>query len=329
MLTTPRTWRNRIVTAVAIAIVAVGAWVTASVMSGAIPSPVAVIRDAMAARDDTAQEGAQDAVTGAESASEVPSGDDAGTAATASLETAQNACEVLDGYYDGLAAQDATRLHAVSAEAAASAAERGWLSRMHYAVGNIGRATADRLPAAAGTYAGSSLYRIADFYPGAGSDAITSDITGTTGLVGWIWFDQTDNSWEIIDPTIPTATYMPKATSTTMRSTDGGSSVTITTDGALANPWWAQMTETVSITTSSSVTVSKRQLDSGATVTTSAGLTGTMRGGTGTVTITRGSTTGFGTDRIGQDALMLTGDMAGVTVTAGGQDITPDIAVAE
>lgn len=330
MLTTPHTWRRRILTTIAIVLVIGGAWLTASVMSGAIPSPIAVIRDAIGGNGTAAQDTATDATSDAETPAADANEATTTATSTASMETPQNACNALNGYYEGLAAQDATKLHAVGADTAASAVERGWLSRMHYTVGNIGTATADRLPDSAGTYAGSTLYRIADFYPAAGDDAITSDITGKTGLVGWIWYDQTDNAWEIIDPTIPTAVYMPKATSTKMRNTDGNATVTINTDGALANPWWAWMQESVTIATGTTVTVSKRQLDTGVTITTTPGLIGSSIGsGTGTVTIVRGSTTSFGTEKIGQSALKLTGDIAGVTIQAGGQDITPDIAVGE
>lgn len=331
MLTTPHTWRRRVLTTIAIVLVIGGAWITASVMSGSIPSPIAVIHDAIYGNGTKAQDTATDATDGTETtAADASEATTTAATSTASMETPQNACDTLNGYYDGLAAQDATKLHAVGANAAASAAERGWLAKMHYTVGNIGTATADRLPDSAGTYAGSTLYRIADFYPTAGDDAITSDITGKTGLVGWIWYDQTNNAWEIIDPTIPTAVYMPKATSTKMRSADGNATVTIDTDGALANPWWAWMQETVTIATGTSVTVSKRQLDAGVTITTTPGFVGSSVGsGTGTVTIVRGGTTGFGTEKIGQQALKLTGDLAGVTIQAGGQDITPDIAVGE
>lgn len=330
MITTARTWRRRVLTALAILIVACGAWITASVMSGTIPSPIAVVRDAISERQDGTQDVQDSGTSDAETPSEGANGNDTATTSTASAETAQNACDTLNGYYEGLASQDASKLHAVGADVAASAVERGWLSMMHYTVGDIGTATADRLPDPAGTYAGSSLYRISDFYPSSGDRAITSDITGMTGLVGWIWYDQASNSWVIIDPTIPTTIYTPKATSTKMASSDGTTSVTVITDGALANPWWAWMQEAVTIATSSTVTVSKRQLDSGVTVTTTSGLVGTgVRNGTGTVTIVRGSTASFGTDKIGQTALQLTGDIAGVTIQTGGQDITPDIAVGE
>lgn len=330
MLTTPHTWRRRALTTIAIVLVIGGAWITASVMSGSIPSPIAVLRDTIGGNGKATQDAAGNDASDAEQPTADANNATTSATSTASMETPQNACNTLNGYYEGLAAQDATKLHAVGADAAASAAERGWLARMHYTVGNIGTATSDRLPDSAGTYAGSTLYRIADFYPTAGDDAITSDITGKTGLLGWIWYDQTNNAWEIIDPTIPTAVYMPKATSTKVRSTDGNAAVTIGTDGALANPWWAWMQETVTIATGTPITVSKRQLDTGVTITTTPRLVGSSIGsGTGTVTIVRGSTTGFGTEKIGQQALKLTGDLAGVTIQAGGQDITPDIAVGE
>lgn len=330
MLTTPRTWRRRVLTALAIVAVVSGAWITASVMSGSIPSPIAVIRDAIGSKRDAAQGHEANSKGDAKGKEGDANETTTNTASTASTETPQNACNALNGYYEGLAAQDASKLHAVGADSAASAAERGWLGRIHYAVGNIGTATADKFPDAAGTYAGGTLYRIADFYPGIGDDAITSDITGKTGLAGWIWYDQSSNAWEIIDPTIPTAVYTPKSTTTKTSSADGSTSVSVTTDGALANPWWAWMQETVTITTSSTANVGKRKLDAGVTVTTTPGLVGSSVGnGTGTVTIVRGNTTGYGTEKIGQPALKLTGSLAGVSVQAGGQDITPDIPVGE
>lgn len=331
MLTTPRTWRRRVITAIAIVAVIGGAWITASVISGSIPSPIAVIRDAIGSKKDATHGHGTDA-KGDATDKKGNAGDDttANAASTASTETPQNACNALNGYYEGLAAQDAAKLHSAGADSAASAAERGWLGRIHYTVGNIGTATADKFPDAAGTYAGSTLYRIADFYPGIGDDAITSDITGKTGLTGWIWYDQTNNAWEIVDPTIPTAVYTPKSTTTKMSSADGSTSVSMSTDGALANPWWAWMQETVTISTNATANVGKRKLDAGVTVTTTPGLVGSAVGnGTGTVTIVRGNTTEYGTEKIGQPALKLTGSLAGVSIQAGGQDITPDIPVGE
>ena len=325
-LTTGGTWRRRVITLIVIIVVIAGAWITASVISGSIPSPIAVVRNAIAGKDKRSDKGKRN-----ENASNANTSNDSSSdrKETESNDTVAKADEVINSYYAALSSQDSNVLHQIGADAAASAIERDWLTRIHYAVNNIGQADATTMPTQAGTYAGEPIYQMSSFFSGGTDNTVTNDITGTTAVLGWIWFDQTTNAWHVVDPTIPTSISAPSSTTVTMKSSDGSSTVSVTSDGALSNPWYAWMQEQVNVTTSSTVTMTKQSLDSGITANIPSSLLGTRGSTSGTVTIVRGVTSDFGIDKVGQDDLQLTGDMTAVKVQTDSQDITPSMNLAK
>lgn len=321
-LTTVHTWRRRIVSLIVMLLVIAGIWITASVMSGAIPSPLSLLH-----QNDTSSNASTDTMSLLDTANTATDNTAAATnTAAESQDTAQQADEIINAYYKGLAANDSASLHAIGADDAASAIERGWLTRIHYTVNNVSTADADALPSSSDTYAGSTLYPVSAFMP-ASQATITSDITGTTPLSAWIWFNQESNTWQIVDPTIPTAIYMPKSTTTTMKNSDGTAQATVTTQGALANPWWAYMTEDISINTSSTVKLTKNKFDNGITANIPASLNGTTSSTSGTITIYRGNLSSFSPSKIGQSALKMTGNMTAISIETSTQDITPDMEI--
>lgn len=316
-IVTAGTWTRRALSTIGCIAGVAGVWVLLSVMTGIIPSPwdaISNVDNNVASQEQASDNDnvANDNVT-ADSTSTVERKD-----------TVENATNMIASYYSALATNDATKLHEIGASDAATAIEQGWLARINYRVNDTGRPGATALPQSVGEYAGNALYAIADFYANDGDAVVSSDVTGDMGHAGWIYFDSMTETWAIVDPTIPTSIQTPSTTSVSLSSTDGISSVRLTSVGSLSNPWWARASVSVTVKTSSAVSVTKAKFDGGITATYPGGLIGTVNGEyTGDVTIVRGVTSGFSTDRIGQESLVLTGDMSPCILQTAEQNITP------
>lgn len=315
-ITTAGTWGRRIASTFLLIIVIIIVWLILSVMSGALPSPIELVSGVL---EDTTDQTEQEEVT-------VPDTTQDDVETQQSNDTAKDATDTLNAYYDAITSNNTSRLHEIGADATASAIERGWLQRIDYQVTSTSQASADSFPSSVGTYAGNTLYSISDFYQDS-ENAIHSSVTGDTPREGWVYYDTMTNGWVIVDPTIPTATQTPKSSTVRLTSADRSTTVSITTQGALSNPWWSCLDESVEVTTSGTVTMTKRQFDGGVTMTVPSNLTGTQGSQSGTIRIVRGNTSSFGTEKIGQEPLILDGDMAGITVTSGTQDVTPSLTI--
>lgn len=316
-IVTAGTWARRVLCTVGCAVGVAGVWVLLSVMTGVLPSPWDAISGACDNATSNGQVGdGDDAVAGDEATSPASTGE--------RKDTVEGATDTIASYYSALATNDASKLHEIGAIDAAKAIEQGWLARINYRVHDVGGPDAAALPRPVGEYAGNALYAISDFYSNGGNAAVSSDVTGDTGHVGWVYFDTMTGTWAIVDPTIPTSIQTPSTTSVSLSSTDGTSSVRLTSIGSLSNPWWAMASVSVMVKTSSSVSVTKAEFDDGVTVSYPDGLVGTIEGERmGDVTMVRGVTGGFPVDRIGQEPLVLTGDMCPCVLQTAEQNITP------
>lgn len=316
-ITTAGTWARRALSTIGCFIGIAGVWILLSVITGVIPSPWDAVSNAnsnvtVQEQDDDSNNVAKDN----EDTDSTPTGE--------RKDTVESATDMIASYYSALATNDASKLHDIGASDAATAIEQGWLSRINYRVNDTNRPDVTALPQSVCEYAGNALYAISDFYANDGDAVISSDVTGNTGHAGWIYFDTMTETWMIVDPTIPTSIQTPSTTSVSLSSTDGTSSVRLTSVGSLSNPWWARASVSVTVKTSSSVSVTKAKFDGGVTTTYPDGLIGTINGEyAGDVTIVRGVVGGFSTDRIGQESLVLTGDMCPCVLQTAEQNITP------
>lgn len=189
----------------------------------------------------------------------------------ASMNTPQYAREAISKYYTALATDDAAALHQQGNDGTAVAIENKWLNALDYAVdlGQLASPDVDAFPPAAGMWAGNTLYKIEDFYSRKPQNAITNDVTGKTGAVGWVYFDTVQGRWVIVDPTIPSAVSAPEGNKIEKFSSDRLVDVKAASSGALSNPWWSYAQIAVDISSTnreSGVSVTPKKFDEGITV---------------------------------------------------------------
>lgn len=183
------------------------------------------------------------------------------------IETAVNK---IDTYYSLLSQKKSDQLRNEGFEAAAGAVEMGWLDDIEYSIdANNINPDATAFPAPVGSYAGNNVYSISSFFSSLPSEpTIHSIITGDTQVCGWIYYDSVANSWNLIDPTIPTATQAASATQISRGSNDGGVSTEVSTPGVFSNSWWAYAMVSVDVTSTSTdydVSITPRDFDDGIT----------------------------------------------------------------
>ena len=183
------------------------------------------------------------------------------------IETAVNK---IDTYYSLLSQKKSDQLRNEGFETAAGAVEMGWLDDIDYSVdANNINPDATAFPAPVGSYAGNDVYSISSFFSSLPSEpTIHSIITGDTQVCGWIYYDSVANSWNLIDPTIPTATQAASATQISRGSEDGGVSTEVSTPGVFSNSWWAYAMVSVDVTSTSTdydVSITLRDFDDGIT----------------------------------------------------------------
>lgn len=313
-ITTIGTWTRRIIHAIGIVVGVSTIWILLSIITGVLPSPwdyISHINNIMVQeknKNNNTNKNISNSLTSKEK----------------NKNTVKNANKMISSYYSALAANDTSKLHEIGAGDAATAIEQGWLAKINYCVNKNNQPEAAELPKSVGEYAGNDLYSISDFYSNDSNDAVSSDATGNTGHVGWIYFDSMTETWTVVDPTIPTSIQTPSTTSVSLTSSDNTSSVRLTSIGSLSNAWWAKANINITIKTSSQITSTKTKFDGGITVTYPKNLIGTISGEqTGNVSISRGITDKFSIDRIGQDSLVLNGDMSPCILQTEGQNITP------
>lgn len=287
-------------------------------------------------------------------------GEDVETAAPDSVEEAD---KFIASYYGYLANSDADGLRNIGNDAAANAVQNKWTVGIDYKVDNSAQPDAKSMPTPIGKYAGCKLYNVSDFFSNPPVNSVHSTITGDTGYQGWVYYDQLETKWVMVDPTIPTSVQVPESGHVAKSSEDRKATVEMTGPGAYSNPWWAYTMLSVDVTSSStdaSVSVKQKTLDSGITIsvpdTLTAGLspitaqdngqqnaqqnaqgdenasdtqsTSTAAAkASGICIIYRGSTSNFTPERIGQQALRIDGDITPVTVSCGDEDITPIFAI--
>lgn len=313
---------------VAIAVVVVS-WVVMSVMTGAMPSPIEMVNDWRRSQGSSGAPAQVESVDSGSTQQAPVTIDDQSQTATSGNDTVDGVRDVLTMYYSALAANDSNKLRGIGASDAASAIDQGWLAGVGYRMNSIDTPSATSMPAPVGTYAGSPLYAIADFYASNPTDAIHTDATGDTPRVGWVWYDDVNGNWAIVDPTIPTAIQTPSSTTVTMASDDRTANVSVMSKGAYANAWWAWLSEAITISTTAPVTMSKVSFDKGVTVMLPNELNGTINGGiaSGSAIVTRGSLSEFDLSRIGQNPYSLSGDMMACRIQTTSQDITPQLRI--
>lgn len=252
---------------------------------------------------------------------------DDGSASDSSM-TIDGAKQAVFAYYDALSKGDTSTLRTSGFNTAANAIDQGWLSAIGYSVSQVVQPDVSQMPESVGTYAGNTVYAMSSFYTRAPESAVHSNVTGDTGYVGWMYYDTMTNAWVVVDPTIPTATQAAEDDRVTRRSSDGQVTVSVQSRGAVANPWWSQMSAQLSVESAQGVDAktSDRTLDNGITVS----VTDTIRNQTvngskaeGEFTLTRGVTSDFSSDRIGQPAQSIEGNIMPITVQTDGEDVTP------
>lgn len=258
---------------------------------------------------------------------QVNANSDDGSAANSSM-TVDGAKQTVFSYYDALAKGDTATLRASGFSTAANAIDQGWLSAIGYSVSQVVQPDVSQMPESVGTYAGNTVYSMASFYDRTPDNAIHSNVTGDTGYLGWMYYDTMTNAWVVVDPTIPTATQAAEDDRVTRRSSDGQVTVSIQSRGAVANPWWSQMSAQLSVESAQGVNArtSDRALDDGITVSISDTIRNqTVNGGKaeGEFTLTRGVTSGFSPDRIGQPAQSIEGNVMPITIQTDSEDVTP------
>lgn len=280
---------------------------------------------------------------------------------TAVPDSVSEADKFIAAYYGYLANSDADGLRNLGNDAAANAIQNKWTIGIDYKVDNSVQPDAKDMPSPIGKYAGCKLYNISDFFSTPPANSVHSTITGDTGYQGWIYYDQLETRWVIVDPTIPTSVQVPESGHVAKSSEDKKATVEMTGPGAYSNPWWAYTMVSVDVTSSSAdatITIQQKSLDNGITVsvpdTLTAGLSpivasnaqqgeqqntqqsqdtadmsqsSAVAKASGICIVYRGTTSGFTPDRIGQQALRIDCDITPVTISCGDEDITPIFAI--
>lgn len=254
--------------------------------------------------------------------------------ASQSDNTPQKANEFIVAYYKALADKNVTALQQLECIQTSEALKLGWLNDIGYEIDitKIGTPSAVQFPQSQGIYAGCTLYKISDFYQQAPQQAIKSNITGETGVEGWIYFDSLRAKWRISDPLIPTATCAAEAKTVTRKSKDGLVQVKLSTPGAYCSPWWGYTQVSIEIQNLSTLPVilSRAALDKGMTAITPAEM-GTMVSSNetknGICVVYRGVLNDFGIEKIGGVPLMIDGNVCPTTIDYGNENISPPFAI--
>ena len=177
----------------------------------------------------------------------------------------------IKSYYSLLSQKKDEQLRNEGFETAANAMALGWFDAIGYSVdaGTI-NPDVDEMPKPVGSYAGNDVYAISDFFTKSPGDKLVhSRITGDTGVVGWIYYDQMANKWFVIDPTIPSKIQAAASTQISRSSADGNVAVNVSTPGVFSNPWWSFSMVAVDVTSNSTeydVSISQREMDDGVTI---------------------------------------------------------------
>lgn len=280
---------------------------------------------------------------------------------TAVPDSVEEADKFIAAYYGYLANSDADGLRNIGNDAAANAVQNKWTVGIDYKVDNSVQPDAKNMPNPIGKYAGCKLYNVSDFFSNPPVNSVHSTITGDTGYQGWVYYDQLETKWVMVDPTIPTSVQVPESGHVAKSSEDKKATVDITGPGAYSNPWWAYTMVSVDVTSSSSdasISVQQKSLDDGITISVPDSLTAGLSPvdnsqqnnqqdaanansntddtqssssvvgkASGICIVYRGDTSNFTPDRIGQQALRIDGDITPITVSCGDEDITPIFAI--
>lgn len=162
----------------------------------------------------------------------------------------EDAKESIRLYYQWLSENNATELSNNGYVDAANAINNSWLSIMGFSVNPNITPDIQEMPESVGSYAGSALYDISSFYTVKPTNTIQSNVTGTRGYTGWVYYDIADGKWCIIDPLIPTSVQAADSNVVQRISQDSKVNVKTISVGALSNPWWSWAKLDVSIDTS-------------------------------------------------------------------------------
>lgn len=255
---------------------------------------------------------------------------------TDTVNTPQEACNVIASYYKAIAEKDVKKLKDLGATGTATALSKNWLDEIGYKldIGKVENPDASAFPASAGIYAGCTLYKISDFYSHDTSEAIESNVYGKKGAEGWVYYDPINVRWVIVDPTVPTAFASPAAENVERLSDNKGAIAKMSCKGVYSNPWWAWASSEVQLTNTSSdesMKVGVAKHDNGFTVNVAQDLlngAAPASGGNSTVVkgqcaMWRGDTASFTMEKVGARPLEVDGDICPVVVTFGNENISP------
>ena len=235
----------------------------------------------------------------------------------------EDAASTIRRYYESIATRNASNLREMGYHSTATAIEQGWLDNIHYTVKGMPEITVSDFPEANGTYAGNTMYAISSFCSGAGT---SSDITGESPYIGWIYYDAVTSSWAIVDPTIPTSIQIPASNNVIRSSQSNSVTTTVNSSGVYCNPWWAFTKQEISINTTGSASSSPVSFDNGVTIDMPDNLvSGSLPSGETKVTVTmyRGQLDNFSPDRIGQQDQSLQGDIFPLIIESDGEICSP------